>query len=282
MLLIALPNKGALAADAVSLVEAAGYRCRRTGRELSIRDSARDITFIFLRPRDIATYVANGVLDLGITGRDLLLESRVSLQEVMPLGFGAARLCYAVPQDIKCEIADLNGLRIATTFSHLVSEDLKQRGLTAHLVPLDGAVEVSIQLGVADAIADLVQTGSTLHQAGLKVIGEPVLSSEAILVARSQDFGTDTSVQRFLSRLRGILLARTYVMVEYDCPSDVLDAASAITPGIEAPTIAPLSRPGWVAVKAMAKKSDANRIMDELEELGAKGIIIMEIRTCRI
>ena len=282
MLRIALPNKGALAEGAVSLVESAGYRCRRAGRELTVRDKARGITFIFLRPRDIGTYVANGVLDMGITGRDLLLESRVKLQELMPLGFGAARLCYAVPNKASCDINQLNGFRIATSFTHLVAEDLKKRGLSARLVPLDGAVEVSIQMGVSDAIADLVQTGGTLLQAGLKIIGEPILSSEAILVSRPQESAPDGQTQRFLSRLRGILLARTYVMVEYACSKDSLDAACAITPGIESPTIAPLSRPGWVAVKAMAKKSAANRIMDKLEAIGAKGILIMDIRTCRI
>ncbi len=280
MLNIALPNKGALSEDAIDLVESAGYRCRRSGRELFIRDSSQGVTFTFLRPRDIATYVGNGVLDLGITGRDLLLESRIPLMEIMPLGFGAARLCYAAPRDSATTIADLDGLRIATTFTNLVSEDLQSRGLKARLVPLDGAVEVSIQLGVADAIADLVQTGSTLYQAGLKVIGKPILSSEAVLVARR--LTQDAVTQRFLSRVRGILLAREYVIVEYDCPSELVRAASTITPGIEAPTIAPLSRHGWVAVKAMAKRNDANLIMDELEALGAKGILIMTIRTCRI
>ena len=282
MLWIALPNKGALSEGAAALVEAAGYSCRRTGRELSVYDSAQEVTFTFLRPRDIPTYVGNGVLDLGVTGRDLLLESQVSLLEVLPLGFGAARLCYAAPRRAGLSIADLDGLRIATTFTHLVSEDLRKRGMQAHLVPLDGAVEVSVQLGVADAIADLVQTGTTLYQAGLETIGQPILESEAILVARPPALKQDEGVRQFLSRVRGILLAREYVMVEYDCPSTVLEEACAITPGIEAPTLAPLTREGWVAVKAMALRRDANGIMDKLEGLGAKGILIMDIRTCRI
>ncbi len=282
MLWIALPNKGALSEGAVSLIEEAGYSCRRTGRELSVHDSAQNVTFAFLRPRDIATYVGNGVLDLGITGRDLLLESQVPLIQVLPLGFGKARLCYAVPAGAGLTLADLGGLRIATTFTNLVSEDLRKRGLKARLVPLDGAVEVSVQLGVADVIADLVQTGTTLFHAGLETVGAPILSSEAILVARPPALKLDEGIHRFLSRVRGILLAKQHVMVEYDCHSEVLEAACAITPGIESPTIAPLSRPGWVAVKAMTQRSEANRIMDELEALGAKGIIIMDIRTCRI
>ncbi len=282
MLWIALPNKGVLSEGAVSLIEAAGYSCRRTGRELSVQDSAQNVTFTFLRPRDIATYVDNGVLDLGITGRDLLLEGQAPLIQVLPLGFGKARLCYAAPIGSGLTLADLGGLRIATTFTNLVSEDLRKRGLKARLVPLDGAVEVSVKLGVADVIADLVQTGTTLFHAGLETIGPPILESEAILVARPPALKQDEGVHRFLSRVRGIILAKQYIVVEYDCPSDVLEAACAITPGIEAPTIAPLSRPGWVAIKAMAQRSEANRIMDELEALGAKGIIIMDIRTCRI
>ena len=280
MLYIALPNKGELSEGASALVEAAGYSCRRTGHELSVRDNAQDTTFIFLRPRDIATYVGNGVLDLGITGRDLLLESRIPLLELESLGFGRARLCYAAPRGDRLTFSSLSGLRIATTFTHLVAEDLRRRGISAQLVRLDGAVEVSIQLGIADAIADLVQTGTTLYQAGLEIIDSPILTTEAILVGRPPVLDQE-GVRRFLSRVRGILRARAYIMMEYDCPSEKLDAACAITPGIEAPTVAPLSRKGWVAIKAMARRSDANRIMDELEALGAKGILVMDIRTCR-
>ena len=282
MLWVALPNKGALSADAVNLVESAGYACRRSGRELSVHDSAHNITFTFLRPRDIPTYVGNGVLDLGITGRDLLLESQVPLKEVLPLGFGAARLCYAAPGDSNLTPDDLNGLRIATTFTRLVTDDLRQRGHHATLVHLDGAVEVSIKLGVADVIADLVQSGTTLFHAGLKIIGSPILDTEAVLIARPHVLRQDRGARPFLSRVRGILMARSYVMIEYDCPKAILEKACAITPGIEAPTVSPLSRPDWYAIRAMTKKNDANRIMDELEALGAKGIIVTDIRTCRI
>ena len=282
MLYVALPNKGALSEGAVSLVEKAGYVCRRSSRELSVRDSARNVTFMFLRPRDIPTYVGNGTLDLGVTGRDLLLESEKPVLEVMALGFGRARLCYAAPFGSGLTPDDLEGLRIATTFTHLVETDLAVRGLSASLVHLDGAVEIGIQLGVADVIADLVQTGSTLYQAGLEIIGEPILSSEAILCARAPAVVHDKWLKRFLSRIRGILLAREYVMIEYDCPEELVPAATLITPGIESPTIAPLSRSGWVAVKAMARRVDANRILDELEALGAKGILVMNLRTCRI
>lgn len=282
MLQIALPNKGALAEGAVELVREAGYQCRRAGRELTVRDADNSVTFLFLRPRDIAVYVSNGVLDLGITGRDMLIDSRTDLEELLPLGFGKARFFYAVPRASPLTPDAFGGLRIATSYTHLVAHDLAERGVDAQIVPLDGAVEISIQLGVADAIADVVQTGRTLEEAGLKTVGEAILETEAILVARRRAATAHDGVRLFIERLRGIIVARAYVMVEYDCPKAYLDAACLITPGIESPTVAPLSKPDWVAVKAMARRRDINRIMDALADLGAKGIIITDIRTCRI
>ena len=282
MLQIALPNKGALAQDALELVREAGYRCRRIGRELMVPDTENGVTFIFLRPRDIAIYVSNGVLDLGITGRDLLADSDAELKELLPLRFGKARLSYAVPRDSALTPEAFAQHRIATSYPHLVTQDLAQRGVSARIVHLDGAVEIAIQLGVADVVADVVQTGRTLDEAGLKIVGEPILDTEAILVARTHEASDDHGVRLFIERLRGIIVAREYVMVEYDCPEPQLEPACAITPGIESPTLAPLSKAGWVAVKAMAHRRDVNRIMDELTDIGAKGIIITDIRTCRI
>ncbi len=280
MLQIALPNKGNLACGSIELLQAAGYRCGRAGRELCVRDSNNGVTFFFLRPRDIAIYVSNGVLDLGITGRDMLIDSRKSLVELLALGFGKALFHYAVPRDAGTE--SLEGLRIATSYTSLVEQDLKERGVDAQLIPLDGAVEISVQLGVADAIADVVQTGQTLTDAGLVTMGPPILKSEAVLVSRQAADTLEDPARRLIERLRGIVLAREFVMIEYDCPKERLPSACAVTPGIESPTVAPLSNPGWVAVKAMARWSEANRIMDALEALGAKGIILTEIRTCRI
>ena len=282
MIQIALPNKGALAEDAVVLVREAGYRCRRLGRELMVRDVENEVEFLFLRPRDIATYVAQGVLDLGITGRDLLADSQTDVPELMPLHFGKAAFYYAAPAGSGLTPDDLGGLRIATSYPTLVAQDLARRGVQARIVPLDGAVEISIQLGVADVIADVVQTGRTLDEAGLKTLGDPILKTEAVLIAHDPATATRNSAHLFVERLRGILVAREYVMVEYDVPEAQLDAACAITPGIESPTIAPLSKAGWLAVKAMARRKAVNQILDALTELGAKGIIITDIRTCRI
>jgi ATP phosphoribosyltransferase len=282
MLQIALPNKGALSEDAVDLVRAAGYRCRRSGRELLVRDAENEVEFLFLRPRDIAIYVSTGVLDLGITGRDLLADSDTTVEELLPLRFGKAAFYYAVPKSSSLTPDTLAGHRIATSYPNLVAQDLARREIDAQIVPLDGAVEISIQLGVADVIADVVQTGRTLDEAGLMTVGDPILRTEAILVARDPEVITHNGVRLFVERLRGIIVAREYVMVEYDVPRQSLDAAVAITPGIESPTVAPLSKEGWLAVKAMARQKDVNRIMDALTEIGAKGILITDIRTCRI
>ena len=282
MLQIALPNKGSLSEGAVELVREAGYRCKRSGRELMVRDTENDIEFYFLRPRDIAVYVGNGLLDLGITGRDLALDGDAQVSELMGLGFGKSAFRYAVPKEKDWLPDTFDGLRVATSYPKLVETDMAQRGQKVGIVKLDGAVEISIQLGVADVIADVVQTGKTLEEAGLKIVGEPVLQSEAIVVARDVDFAQDPDVHIFLDRLRGITVAREYVMIEYDAPEALLEQASALTPGIEAPTVAPLSKPGWVAVKAMAPRAGINAVMDRLLVLGAKGIIVTDIRTCRL
>ena len=283
MLQIALPNKGALSGGAVDLAEEAGYHCRRRGRELSVRDAENGVEFMFLRPRDIATYVSNGVLDLGVTGLDLLHDSGSDVTRVMNLNFGRARFCYAVPKESGMAPDTFTAdTRIATSYVSLVRQDLEARGVEAEVVHLDGAVEISIQLGVADAIADVVQTGRTIDEAGLTTVGDPILKSEAVLIAQNGTVAEEETARLFAERLRGILMAREYVMVEYDLPKANLSEARDITPGIEAPTVSPLNKAGWVAVKAMAKRSDVNQIMDDLTDVGGKGIIITAIQTCRI
>ena len=283
MLQIALPNKGALSDGAVQLASDAGYHCRRRGRELSVRDQDNGVEFIFLRPRDIATYVSNGVLDLGVTGLDLLHDSGADVNQVMDLGFGKARFCYAVPRESDLTPDTFTSeTRIATSYTNLVRKDLKRRGVDAKIVDLDGAVEISIELGVADAIADVVQTGRTIDEAGLETAGASIVDTEAVLIAQNGNVAQKERARLFAERVRGIIVAREYVVVEYDLPENALPEARDITPGIESPTVSPLSKDGWVAVKAMAAHSDVNQIMDDLTEIGAKGIIITDIRTCRI
>lgn len=282
MLKIAIPNKGSLSEDAVQLIREAGYNCKRYSRELIVMDNVNQVEFVFLRPRDIAVYVSKGILDMGVTGRDLALDSQSDVVELLPLGFGRSSFAYAVPADSDLTPDGFDGLRIATSYPQLVIEDLQRRGIDAEIIRLDGAVEISIRLGVADVIADVVQTGRTLVAAGLEVVGEPLLHSEAVLVARTRDIERQEAVNTFLERIRGIVVAREYVMVEYDIPKSMLEMACVVTPGIESPTVSPLSKEGWVAVKSMSRQRDVNQIMDSLTKIGAKGIIVTDIRTCRI
>ncbi|MDD5697138.1 MAG: ATP phosphoribosyltransferase [Victivallaceae bacterium] len=282
MLRIAIPNKGALSEKAAGLLLEAGYKCSRSGRELVVTDEENSLDFVFLRPRDIAVYVGKGILDLGITGRDLAVDSRAGVVEILELGFGKSALRYAVPEASELIPEHFHGLSIATSYPEIVRLDLERRSIAAHIVRLDGAVEISIQLGVADAVADVVESGRTLKEAGLKVVGEALMYSEAILIARNRGTARNPEVKRLLGRLRGILVARQYAMVEYDIPQEKCAKACKLTPGIESPTLSPLSKPGWVAVKAMIKHHESNRIMDELHKIGARGIIVTELQSCRL
>ncbi len=282
MLKIAIPNKGSLSEGAVSIFSDAGYNCKRQSRELKIIDYENDVEFIFLRPTDISVYVANGVLALGVTGRDLVVDSDSDVEEIMSLRYAKSRFYYAVPENSELQINDFNGKKIATSYPVLVKKDLEQRNIDADVIKLDGAIEISINLGVADAIADVVQTGRTLVEAGLKTIGEPVMVSEAILIGQSETAERKKEVQTIVNRINGIVVARAYVMVEYDVSEKFLEKACSVTPGIEAPTISPLSRKGWYAVKAMTKKKGMNQLIDDLSDIGCKGIVVSDLRTCRI
>jgi ATP phosphoribosyltransferase len=282
MLRIAVPNKGSLSAASSQLLADAGYNARREAAELVITDVENDIEFFFLRPRDIAVYVGSGRLDLGITGRDLLLDSNAAAEELLPLGYAHATFRYAVPEGALTEVAQLQGQRIATSFPTLVRADLAGRGITpAGIVTLDGAVETAVRLGVADAVADVVETGRTLRAAGLELLGEPVLRSEAIVIAKRGAVLTGAH-ERLLRRVQGVLVARRYVMMDYDVPSAVLEKACEITPGYESPTISPLQREEWVAVRAMVPRAEVNRTMDDLWDLGARGILVSGIQACRL
>lgn len=280
MLRVAVPNKGALSEQAAEMLSEAGYRRRSDSRDLTVLDNANQVEFFFLRPKDIAIYVGSGQLDVGITGRDLAAESGAEVTERIALGFGASTFRYAAPAGREWAPADLVGLRIATAFPRLVRTDLAERGIDATVIRLDGAVEISIQLGVADAIADVVGTGRTLRQHDLVPFGDVLCDSEAILVERAGS-GTDKARDQLAARIQGVVFAQQYLMLDYDCPRAVLDAAVQVTPGLESPTIAPMVDESWLAVRAMVSRKDLNQVMDDLSALGAKAILASDIRTCR-
>ena len=280
MIKIAVPNKGSLSEAAVDILTEAGYKGRGHSKALNVVDAENDVEFFFLRPKDIAIYVARGVLDLGITGRDLALDSKAQFEEVLPLGFGASTFRYAAPQGEEWEISQLAGRRVATSYPNLVRTNLAKQGIEADVIRLDGAVEISIRLGVADVIADVVSTGTTLRQQGLAPFGEPIIESEAVVIKRTGVEITEEE-QVVLGRIQGILHARTYLMIDYNIAKSNLDAAAGITPGLTGPTVSPLAREDWVAVRAMVPQKQANNVMDRLSQLGAEAILASDLRIAR-
>ncbi len=282
MLRVAVPNKGTLSEPAAEILSEAGYRRRTDPKDLTVVDPVNNVEFFFLRPRDIAVYVGSGQLDFGITGRDLAEESDAPVRERLALGFGSSTFRYAAPAGHEWTTGDLAGKRIATAFPNLVRKDLAARGIEATVIRLDGAVEISVQLGVADAIADVVGSGRTLGLHDLAPFGEPLCDSEAVLIERVDPETQNAAAREQLAaRVQGVVFGQQYLMLDYDCPRSVLDEATAVTPGLESPTIAPLADPAWVAVRALVPRREINAIMDEIAAIGAKAILASDIRFCR-
>jgi ATP phosphoribosyltransferase len=281
MLRIAVPNKGSLADSSIAILKEAGYRQRSDSRDLILTDADNGVEFYYLRPRDIAIYVGSGELEAGVTGRDLLIDSGAHADEILALDFGASTFRFAGPAQQQWKLTDIQGKRVATAYPGLVEKHLLDLNISASVVRLDGAVESSVRLGVADLIADVVSTGNTLRQAGLAIFGDPILTSEAILITRKES-ELPAGLEILIRRLQGVVTARQYVLLDYDVPSTNVNAACAITPGLESPTISPLQKPDWVAVRAMVLRKDTNRLMDELWALGARGILVTDIHACRL
>jgi ATP phosphoribosyltransferase len=279
VLKIAIPNKGVLSEAAIGMLKEAGYLVRRDTKDLHVVDAANGIEFFYLRPRDIATYVGAGSLDAGITGLDLLVDSKSDAESIASLGFGGSTLRFAGPIGKFRDISELGGRSIATAYPNLLSDYLHKLGVNAKVITLDGAVEVAVRLGVADAVADVVSTGSTLRQAGLEIFGPVILESYAQLIVA---LGKEQAVNGLLQRLEGVRVAREYVIFDYDCPVAVVEQASKITPGIESPTISPLRDSEWVAIRSLVKASETNQKMDELYKVGARAILVSAIHAARI
>ncbi len=285
MLRIAVPNKGGLSELAIQMLREAGYRQRRDARELVLVDPENHVEFFYLRPRDIAVYVGQGSLDVGLTGRDLFADARVddSAEEIMALGFAKSTFRLAAPVGAFTDAEQLRGRRIATTYDGLLADHLARTGLDAKIVHLDGAVESAVSLGVADAIADVVETGNTLRAAGMETFGAPIMESEAVMIGRRRpDRDRPAGLDVLLRRLQGVLVARRWAMIDYDVRRDLLERATAATPGLESPTVSPLRDESMVAVRSMVPIEDVHRVMDELYEIGARAILVSEIHAIRL
>ncbi len=199
----------------------------------------------------------------------------------MPLGFGRSTFRFAAPSGVFSNVKDLNGKRVATSYAGLLTSYLEEQSVDARVIKLDGAVETAIRLGVADAVADVVETGTTLRNVGLEVFGDPIATSEAILI-KQVGAPENNGFQQLIRRLQGVLAARDYVMIDYDIRVERIDEAIEVTPGMEGPTVSPLHREGWVAVRAMIRRKGHQQVMDKLWDLGAKAILITDIYACRL
>ncbi len=281
LLRIAVPNKGALAEPAAAMLRAAGYRQRTDSKDLTLIDADHGVEFYYLRPRDIAVYIGRGHLDVGITGRDMLLDSGADAVEIMQLGFAGSRFRFAAPGGASMTVEDIQGKRVATSYPGLLRGYLQERGIDAELVKLDGAVESAIRLGVADVVADVVDTGTTLKRAGLQLFGEAICTSEAVLIRRT-DAELPAGVVGLEERLNSVLVAQNYLMMDYNVAEENLPATTALAPGVEGPTVSTLAKEGWFAVRVLVPRERAHLLMDRLYEAGARGILMTELAACRL
>jgi ATP phosphoribosyltransferase len=278
---IGIPSKGRLAELAAELLVDAGLKFRRQERSLfaRVRDMPIDVTF--LRTDDIPVLCSEGAIDLGITGGDLVEEAGVELQTRLSLGLGNCRLAFCVPDDSNIQKpTDLANSRIATSFPHVTERYLARHQVQGHIVELTGSVEVMIALGVADAIVDLVETGSTLAANRLRILDE-IGTYETVLVQNPATKQTQLC-DRVVRRLEGVVIARSYSLLEYNVPEAKLAAAEKVTPGFNSPTISKLEEPGWIAIRAMVKRSEVIDIMEQLDALGATAILETAITNCRL
>ena len=281
LLRLGLPSKGRLAEVSAQLVAEAGLAFRRSERSLFARCRDMPVEMIFLRTDDIPVLVAEGAIDLGVTGADLVAESGATVVHRLDLGIGSCRLALCVAEDAAIDGPQgLAGARIATGFPRVTRGWLAERGVDARFVPLSGSVEVTIQLGVADAIVDLVETGSTLAANRLRVLAE-IGRYETVLV-QHPGFREAELADRIVRRLEGVVIARTYSLLEYNIPRARLPEAEAITPGFNSPTVSALEDPGWCAVRAMVRRGDVHEIMERLEAIGASAVIETRIANCRL
>lgn len=278
---IGVPSKGRLADQAAELLKEAGLSFRRQERSLFARCRELPVDVTFLRTDDIPVLCAEGAIDMGITGGDLLTESGVQLTHRLDLGVGECKLALCVPEDSTFrEASELGGARVATSFPNITTNYLKQHGAEVHLVDLSGSVEIMIALGVADAIVDLVETGSTLAANRLRVLAE-INRYQTVLVQNPACPHVELA-DRVVRRLEGVVIARSYSLLEYNVPRAKLPMAEKITPGFKSPTISALEDPDWCAVRVMVRRTEVIEIMERLETLGASAILETQITNCRL
>jgi ATP phosphoribosyltransferase len=275
---LAVPNKGRLVEPTLRLLHDAGLVFEEHDRSLVARVQNHELDILFVRTNDVIEFVGDGVADLGITGLDLLSEAAAELPRIRELGYGRCRLAAAVPADSAIQTLDgLAGLRVATSHPNTARRFFEQRGITVDIIPISGAVEVAPRLGLAEAIVDLVSTGSTLVMNGLRPIGD-VLASEAVLVANPTAVRDRGSELDAIDTMVGAVIAargRKYLMM--NAPAADLPALESLLPALESPTVIPLAHAGMIAIHSVVGADDVWGLLPRLKAAGASGILVLPI-----
>jgi ATP phosphoribosyltransferase len=275
---IALPSKGRLAENALRLFRDAGIPVAADDRRLLLPIAEQDMEVLFVRADDIPTLVGDRAADIGVAGHNQLLEhGDQGLEVLLDLGFGRCRLVIAAPRDGGIDRPqDLEGRRVATSHPTCLRRFLEQEGIGASIVPLSGSIELAPTIGAADAVADLVSTGETLRQNGLREVGT-VLDSQAVLISYAGHAEDDGRIEVLRTALQSVLAARPKRYLMLNAPDASLDAIIGLLPGIDAPTVLPLARQGMHAVHAVVDADDLPRLLHPLQTEGASGILVLPI-----
>ncbi|MEJ8756479.1 ATP phosphoribosyltransferase [Pontibacter sp. H259] len=278
MLRIAIQKSGRLSDDSLKLIRECGISFISSSLKLKTESTNFPLEILFLRDDDIPGYVADGVADIGIVGQNVLVEEGMQDLTVEVLGFSKCRLSLAIPKgDTYGSIEDLNGKNIATSYPNLLQSYLSERGVQAHIHTISGSVEIAPSIGLADAICDIVSSGSTLISNGLKEV-ERVFKSQAVLIA-SKSLSTEKQeiLNKLLFRIHAVQRAQRAKYILLNAPNDKVDAITQLLPGVKSPTIIPLAEEGWSSLHSVVNEDDFWDIIEKLKDAGAQGILVVPI-----
>lgn len=279
MLKIAIQKSGRLSEKSLALIAEAGVNIANSDRKLVAQASNFPVELLYLRDDDIPQCVYDGVADVGVVGENVLLEAGYALGVVERLGFGKCRLSLAIPKSEKYDsLAWFNGRKIATSYPKILQDFLDGHSVHAEIHRISGSVEIATGIGIADAIFDIVSSGSTLISNGLKEV-EVALSSEAVMVAKKETLGQEkTSIlEKLLFRLHAVQEGKKSKYVMLNAPVESVEKITGVIPGMKSPTVVPLAQQGWCSIHSVLPEGQIWEIIDQLHSLGAQGILVMPI-----
>lgn len=275
---IAVQKSGRLSEKSLALLAESGIAAVNGTRKLQTSATNFPLEILFLRDDDIPQYVAEGVADIGIIGQNELLEKRSTVETVLPLGFARCRMCLAIPREINApDLSWFEGKKVATSYPNILREYFRKQQIAAEIENISGSVEIAPGIGLADAIFDIVSTGSTLTMNGLKEAAT-VLQSEAILIANCQLAASKRSVlNQLVFRIKAVNAAKNHKYILLNAPNAVVDKIADLLPGMKSPTVLPLAKKGWSSVHSVVREDEFWATIDQLQALGAEGILVSPI-----